>query len=430
MNKLKNITLKLKFYGWYVVAILFFSSALGVGSRQAFGLFVDPWATDFGVSVFTISAIASIGWVANGLAQPVVGKLTDRYGGRLVMSISMLILGAASVLLVIVSNIWALAFFHAIVISTVVSGIMFTPAAVLVSKWFLKRRGTAMGVVTAGGSIGSMLMIPFMAYLLILGGWRLSILSTAVIMLVIAFPCLLFILRNSPEELGLEQDGSSVSSDGLIEHPGKREGPLTAERWPQCFRSSPLWLLGGSYVVCGVTTAMIGVHFVPYSTSEGIDVSVAAWAFGLLSLMNLLGVLSAGWLSDYMPRKNLLGSIYLVRGLAFIFLAFMPASYGIWVFVAVAGVSWLATVPLTSALAAEIYGLKHVGVVVGFLTMAHQFGGAAAVLLAGISFTFLGSYLPAFLGGALLLILAGISSLSVRERQVSVRYQTVSVGLD
>ena len=116
MSSIKAFIQKFNFYGWYVVAILFFSCALGVGSRQAFGLFVDPWAQDFGVSVFTISAIASVGWVTNGLAQPIVGKLTDRYGGRQVMGISMLVLGLASVLLVIVSNIWALAFFHSIII--------------------------------------------------------------------------------------------------------------------------------------------------------------------------------------------------------------------------------------------------------------------------------------------------------------------------
>ena len=430
MSSIKAFIQKFNFYGWYVVAILFFSCALGVGSRQAFGLFVDPWAQDFGVSVFTISAIASVGWVTNGLAQPIVGKLTDRYGGRQVMGISMLVLGLASVLLVIVSNIWALAFFHSIIISSVVSGIMFTPAAVLIAKWFLKRRGTAMGIVTAGGSIGSMLLIPFMAYLLVLGGWRLSILATAAIMLLIAFPCLVFIVRNSPQELGLKQDGDHGKTKAGSSPQIESKGPLTVERWPECFRSSPLWLLGGSYVVCGVTTAMVGVHFVPYSTSEGINVSAAAWAFGLLSLLNLIGVLCAGWLSDFMPRKNLLGSIYLIRGLAFVFLAFMPASYGIWVFAAVAGISWLATVPLTSALAAEIYGLKHVGVIIGLLTMAHQFGGAIAVLLAGISFTFLGSYIPAFIAGALLLVFAGFSSLSVSERKVSVRYQPVKIGLN
>ena len=418
-----------RFYGWYIVATVFFASAIAVGTRQAFGLFVNPWADDFGVSVFAISAVASAGWVANGLAQPIVGKLTDRYGGRLVMGVSMLALGMATLVLAFATNIWMLAFVHAFVISSVISGVMFTPTTVLVARWFRRRRGTAMGIVTAGGSVGGMVLVPFMAYVLLLGGWRVAMGVVAGVMLLLALPALVFVVRGDPRDLGLSPDGMEPDAGSdAAEAGGQRRGPLTVDRWPQCFRSAPLWLLGGSYVVCGVTTAMVGVHFIPYASSEGIEVGTAALAFGVLSFLNLLGVLGAGWLSDRMPRKNILALIYWVRAIAFLLLALLPGAYGIWAFALVAGVSWLATVPLTSALASEIYGVKHLGVVVGLLTMVHQFGGAAAVLLAGASFTFLDTYSPAFLGGAVLLVAAGASSFAVRERAVSARYAAAPVG--
>lgn len=412
-----------RFYGWYIVATVFFASTIAVGTRQAFGLFVDPWKDEFEVSVFAISAVASAGWVVNGFAQPIVGRLTDQHGGRVVMGGSMVALGAATLALAFATNIWMLAFVHAFVISSVISGVMFTPATVLVARWFRRRRGAAMGIVTAGGSIGGMVLVPFMAYVLLLGGWRVTIGVVAGIMLLLALPALLFVVRDDPKDLGLQPDGemADAGSDSS-EVGGQRRGPLTLERWPQCFRSAPIWLLGGSYVVCGVTTAMVSVHFILYATDAGVQVSTAALAFGLLSFLNLMGVIGVGWLSDRMPRKNILALIYWVRGLAFLLLAVLPAAYGIWAFALVAGVSWLATVPLTSALASEIYGVKHVGVVVGLLTMVHQFGGAAAVLLAGASFTFLGTYSPAFFGGAVLLIVAGASSFAVRERAVSARY--------
>ena len=390
-----------RFYGWYIVAAVFFVSAVAIGTRQAFGLFVGPWTEEFGVSVVVISAVSSAGWVVNGLAQPVVGRLSDRFGSRVVMATGMGVLGVATLLLALSPNIWVLAFLHAIVISFAISGVMFTPSTALIARWFRRRRGTAMGLITSGGSIGGIVLVPFLAYLLILGGWRVTFAVIGVIMLVGALPVLLFVIRDDPKELGLVPDGGAGDAQlDLSEVGGQRRGPLTADRWTQCFRSAPLWLLGTSYVVCGVTTAMIGTHYIPFATSQGISTGVAALAFALLSFLNLVGVLGAGWLSDRMPRKNILALVYLVRGVAFVLLAVLPGAFGIWAFALVAGVSWLATVPLTSALASEIYGVKNIGMIVGLLTMVHQFGGAVAVLLAGVSFSVLGSYAPAFVGAA------------------------------
>jgi len=423
MAKLAGDPSTSRFYGWYVVAAVFFVSAVAIGTRQAFGLFVGPWAEEFGVSVVVISAVSSAGWVVNGLAQPVVGRLTDRFGGRVVMSTGMAVLGSATLLLAASPNIWVLAFLHVVVISFAISGVMFTPSTALIARWFRRRRGTAMGIVTSGGSIGGIVLVPLLAYLLILGGWRVTFVAVGAVMLAGALPVLLFVIRDNPEDLGLEPDGGGADARlDLSQAGGQRRGPLTADRWPQCFRSAPLWLLGTSYVVCGVTTAMVGTHYIPFATSEGISTGVAALAFALLSFLNLVGVLGAGWLSDRMPRKNILATVYWVRGIGFVLLAVLPAGIGIWAFAVVAGISWLATVPLTSALASEIYGVKNIGIIVGLLTMVHQLGGAAAVLLAGVSFAVLGSYTPAFAGSAALLVAAGTASYMVRERTVSVRY--------
>ncbi len=408
------------FYGWYVVAAIFFVSMTAIGSRQAFGLFVNPWSKEFGVSVATISAISSVGWVINGLAQPVVGRLTDRYGGRVTMGTSLLVLGVGTVILSVSPNIWVLGFIHAAVISFAVGGVMFTPSTTVIARWFRRKRGTAMGILAAGGSFGGILGVPFLAYLLLLTDWRLTWGIVAAVMLLIGLPLLLVVVRNDPWQLGLQPDGETAEEAGRAGPP--RLGPLTAEHWPQCFRSAPLWLLGMSYVVCGITTAMVATHFVPYAENEGISASTAALAFGLLSAMNLMGVIGAGWLSDRMPRKNILTAIYWTRGVGFLLLAFLPAGVGIWAFAAVAGISWLATVPLTSALASEIYGVKNMGTIVGILTMAHQFGGAAAVFLAGVSFDVLGSYTPAFAGAAATLAVAGVTASLVQERLTSARY--------
>jgi predicted MFS family arabinose efflux permease len=123
-----------------------------------------------------------------------------------------------------------------------------------------------------------------------------------------------------------------------------------------------------------------------------------------------------------MPRKTLLGLVYLVRSLAFLLLVVLPGSWALWGFAVVGGMSWLATVPLTTALTADVYGLRHLGMLAGLITMAHQVGGALAVYLFGLAFDWLGSYDAAFLTGAGLLLLAGLLSLTIRERAYSVRY--------
>jgi len=148
----------------------------------------------------------------------------------------------------------------------------------------------------------------------------------------------------------------------------------------------------------------------------------------VLSGINAGGVLVVGLLSDRWQRKNLLGAVYLVRGLGFVLLIVLPGSTAIWAFAVVGGMSWLATVPLTASLTADVYGVRNLGTLFGFANMAHQLGGAAAVMLFGWAFTVWGSYDITFAIGALALLGAGIVSLSIREKQDSVRYSPVPEG--
>ena len=413
------------FYGWYVIGAMFFMALIAVGPRQGLGLFFETWTETFGISITTLSLIVSAGWVANGVAHPFTGTLTDRYGGRIVMSTSMVALGVGSVLLGFVASPWTLAAVYVLVISPAMAGVLFVPASALASRWFKRQRGTAISVLTSGGSAGGMLVVPFMAYLFVLGDWRMTWMVIGAIMLVVAAPLLWFVLRDNPRDLGLWPDGDDGPADEAaatsITGLG-RQGPFAVDRWREAYRTPPMWVLTSTYVVCGITTGSIAVHFVPYAVSAGISISTAALAFALLNLINLIGLLTSGYISDRVLRKNLLTVIYAVRGLAFISLAVFPAGAGLWVFAVVGGASWLATVPQTSALVAEIYGVQRAGVLNGMLTMVHQVGGAAAVFGAGLVFDLSGSYTPFFIVAAATLAFASIMSWVLRERSCSVRY--------
>ena len=196
------------------------------------------------------------------------------------------------------------------------------------------------------------------------------------------------------------------------------------DEWVQSFRSWPMWQLSASYTVCGVTTGMISAHFVPYAIGQGSSGSLAAIIFGFMMALNVLGGLGAGLIGDRIGRKNLLAAVYALRGFAFIFLLLFPGATGLWVFAVLAGFSWIASVPLTNSLTADVYGLRSLATISGISFLCHQVGSFVSILAAGLLFDITGSYtLPFAIGGALLFP-AAISAFSINERKYSSRYQT------
>ena len=408
------------FYGWYVAGALFFAMFLSIGMRQGFGIFVATWESEFGVGVAAISLAASIGWFVNGSSQVLMGWLIDRIGGRIVITVAALLLGASVLLMAAANSVLHLIVIYGMVMSLASAGLAGGPPGAVMVRWFQRKRGAAMSLLTSGGSIGGLVLVPFLTYLFLWTNWRSAWLIGGALVLVLGVPLLYLVLRDDPADLGLQPDGVRYTSAGA--RAAAPSGPLFANRWRDAYRSAPMWQLSIAYWVCGVTTASISVHYVRWAVAEGISPATAALAFGLLSGINAIGVLLIGPLSDRVPRKTLLGAVYLIRGVAFLLLVVLPGSAALWSFAIVGGASWLATVPLTTALAADVYGVRHLGTLAGLINFAHQAGGALAVLLFGLVFDAQGSYDYAFLACVVTLVGAGLVSLSIRERRYSCRY--------
>ena len=408
------------FYGWYVAGALFFAMFLSIGMRQGFGIFVETWQTEFGVGVAAISLAASVGWFVNGSSQVLMGWLIDRIGGRIVITVAALLLGASVLLMAAASSVLHLIVIYGLVMSLASAGLAGGPPGAVVVRWFRRKRGAAMSLLTSGGSIGGLVLVPFLTYLFLWTNWRSAWLIGGGIVLVLGVPLLYLVLRDDPADVGQQPDGARIVA-GKAPAPAPA-GPLLANRWSEAFRSAPMWQLSIAYWVCGVTTASISVHYVRWAAAEGITPATAALAFGLLSGINAVGVLLIGPLSDRVPRKTLLGAVYLIRGVAFLLLVVLPGPAALWGFAIVGGASWLATVPLTTSLAADVYGVRHLGTLAGLINFAHQTGGALAVYLFGLVFDAQGSYDYAFLACVATLAGAGLVSLSIRERRYSSRY--------
>ncbi|MFL2652863.1 MAG: MFS transporter [Dehalococcoidia bacterium] len=404
------------YYGWLIVGVLFLFNSIGIGTRQGFGIFVDTWGSEWEVNVSSISLAASIGWLVNGLANPILGQLSDKYGPKIVMVFCSLIVSLSSILVATSYNVFTLSFYYGFLISfaTGTGG----PLGIILSRWFARRRGVAMGAVMAGGSIGSLFFIPLLTFIAINYSWELAWVVVGLFGLIVVVPSSIIVLKNTPSDLNLSEEDSKKDNLDTAEE----SGPLWVDNWTTAYNSKPMWQLSLGYFVCGITTASISVHFIKWAISENISTSEAALSFGVLSAVNGVSVFCSGYFSDIFQRRIILGLVYAIRGIAFLALLLLSGQVALWAFAIVGGMSWLATVPLTTALTSEIYGQKKLGSLVGLINMSHQLGGAGAVLLFGMVFDIFGNYDFGLWVGVISLIIASIASFSISEKKFSSRF--------
>ena len=350
---------------------------------------------------------------------------------------------------------WFIAVFS-IVINTCLSAASITNMLALVVRWFRRKRSKATGLAAAGTSIGGLLMIPFAAYLMgvlnesgltIAGvelvGWRTVWFLLGMMVVFLAAPLAMFFLRPSPADMGLNTDGDPNPEDAPAgSAPLQRQSGLyEVDNWRQCFKTPPMWQLSGAYVVCGITTGLLSIHFIPYAedvlpntvnflwmTFDDKKV-FAALLFGAMTGLNAAGVIITGFLGDRMRRKNVLAVVYATRCVAFMALVFLPlfgyGMQGLVAFALLSGMSWVASVPLTSTLTADVYGFRALGTISGWVFFSHQIGSFFSIQFAGYAYEWFGnSYFWPFLIAGLTLIPAAIMAYSIKEHHYSGRYNS------
>ena len=410
------------YHGWFIVAAAMFIALVSMGPRVGFGVFVIPMSDDFGWSRSAISLAGTVAAIVGGCTQPVLGRMFDIVGGRKLMLTGLAVFAFSTLLLAFTNHIIYLIIVFGVLMAVGSSAGTMNTAAALVSKWFHRRRATAIALIASGGSMGGLILVPFIAFIMPIVGWRNTWLVLGATVLFLALPMAFLIIKNDPSEVGkLPDGGDDIAGD--LTGTNVPHGPLEVDYWLHAFKSMPLWQLCGGYFVCGVTTTMMATHYVPYAIEEGFSASTAAMAFAVLSALNMIGVLGAGFLGDRVGRKNLLAFIYGMRGVGYAVLVTAPGLWGLYGFAIIGGFSWLATIPLTISLTSEVYGLRNIGTLSGIVFMAHQIGGAMSVQFAGIMKDVTGEYTIPFAIGGLLLAFASVASFSIREKEYSSRYQ-------
>jgi MFS family permease len=388
---------------WIIVGICFLALAVSFSARTSISQIMEPMEKELGWSRSTTSGAASLAQIFMAIASPIVGNLVDRFGPRLLLSAGLAAVGGGILLSAGAHAPWQFYFAY-----SVISGIGFGTAAThvvstIVSLTFTARRGLAVGIATAGATAGQFVVIPILGRVLAYTDWRTSyvVLGLAALAFV---PLVLVLMRPS--------SGASAS---------RRTGPTEplGERLAFLFRSPTFHLLFWSFFICGITTSgVIEVHLISYSVFCGFTLPEGSDALALLMLVNMGGMVLAGWLTDRMNRPLLLGAIYVLRGLAFIVLMFIANDYTLLVaFAIMFGVFDYSTVPVTASLAASHLGLKIMGLTMGLLTAGHALGAAVGSQMGGVLFDLFATYLWTWVVALITALLAGVLCFIIRENR-------------
>ncbi|MGH8707200.1 MAG: MFS transporter [Burkholderiales bacterium] len=386
---------------WAVVAVGFVGLALSFAYRNLLQLSMTGIEADLGWSRSFVSLGATVGLFGMAMGNLFGGVLIDRYGPRNVVTAGFVALGAG-----ILGTALAYAPWQYLVLFGAVAGVGFgllTPVVLssAVARYFVQRRGLALGITTSGGTTGQIVLIPLAAVLLAAYDWRTAFTAAGVLALLLA-PVAYLALRDAGE-------GAAAPS-----------GPprSLATDLGALLRSPVFHLLFWGFFLCGFTSiGVIETHFVPYATFCGFPTTTAANAFGLLSLLNLVGIILAGWLADRMNRALLLAAIYGLRGLTFVLLLGITDNLPqLFLFAGLFGLFDYATVPVVASLVASHIGLRVMGFAMGLIGMAHQLGAAAGALGGGIAFDLYNSYAGLWMASLAFALVAAALSILIRPQ--------------
>ncbi|WLD92574.1 MFS transporter [Alkalihalobacillus sp. AL-G] len=405
-------------YGWIVVWLTFFAVLLAAGIRSITGVIMIPLEQEFEWSRSAISFAFAINLTLYGFSGPFIAAGLERAGIRKTMVYAMLLLVFGLIVSLFMFEIWQLHLIWGIIIGIGCGVFLTVLSATVANNWFEKRRGMVLGLLMAGTAAGQMLFLPLLAYLTEEYSWRAG-LYVFIGLGALMIPIIAIWMKDKPSEKGLlpygmiKQDVSPITT--------KRQNPVKAAfetLWTGA-RSVPFWLLSISFFICGLsTTGLIGTHFIPASTHNGIPEVQAASLFAFMGIFNIIGTMFSGWLSDRLDNRWLLFWYYGLRGLSLLALPFVleDQSYLLLIgFAVFYGLDWIATVPPTIRLATDYFGKKRGAIIYGWVFAAHQVGAGVAAFLGGYFYEIFHGYTITFISAGALCIVATLFVLSIKK---------------
>ncbi|HUZ75195.1 MAG TPA: MFS transporter [Stellaceae bacterium] len=386
-------------YAWVVVAVAFVTFLVAAGIRSAPTVLIVPLENEFGWSRADISFAIGVQLLCYGLIGPFAAGLAERFGLRVTLLGAIALTALSFGTTVLVSAPWQLVLVWGLGSGIGTGAAALVLAAIIANRWFVARRGFALGVLTASAAGGQLVFLPLIAYVTAALGWRAAVGIASLIALVV-LPPVFFLMRDRPADVGLRPYG--VPEDAPAEPPVRRANPITAAflALGDAVRSRDFWLLSGSFFVCGATTfGLMGTHFIPACLDHGIPEETAANVVASMGICALIGTTVSGWLTDRFDSRRLLCGYYALRGVSLLFLPY-ALDNSFWGLIAIGlfnGLDWITTVPPTMRLTTSIFGVQRAGIIYGWVMVMHQFGAAVFAFAAGVLRTESGTYSSAFI---------------------------------
>ncbi|HWR38943.1 MAG TPA: MFS transporter [Patescibacteria group bacterium] len=407
-------------YSWVILLTTFVALLIAAGVRSTPGVLIVPFEQYFGWNRAQISAALAVNLLLYGFCGPFAAALLELYGVRRVMTAALLLIILGTGMTTGMTASWQLMLLWGLVVGMGSGFLSPVLGTVVANRWFVKRRGLAVGIFSAAGSAGQIIFLPVFSWLLIGYSWQavtwfISFTAVAAAGIVIGF------MRNRPEDLDLLPYGAEQKTERLGDD----------DPWDLIFAGlkaaithREFWLISGSFFVCGASTGgLVGTHFIPACVDHGVPEVTAAGILAASGVCNLIGAVAAGWLSDKFDNRWLLFWFYLLRGITLAWLPFELGSTGSISFILIIvfyGLDWVATIPPTVRLVSDIFGPLS-GVVFGWMMVIHQIGAALAAYSGGVLHSLLGSYQWPFIScGILCFLAAGLVVKMKNHRQSKV----------
>jgi MFS family permease len=420
---LKRPPLSLPFYyGWFVLALCFLTTLTSAGVRSSPSVLIHPLEAEFGWSRALIASAISMNLLLFGVASPISGWLIDRYGPRKVMlgSLGLLIIGVSGTMAM--NQFWQFFLVWGVIVGFGAGGVGSVLTATVGNRWFIAKRGLALGILGSASSTGQIIFLPLFMAMITYAGWRMGSMALIVVALIL-LPLIYLFMCDDPSEIGLEPYGAGqtvAASSGVTSLRGmrSRNASITLR---EVVRAPTFWLLAGSFFVCGGTAnGLIGTHLIPHEIDRGIPQIAAASLLGVMGALNMVGTIFSGWMIDRVQPQRWLALVYALRGVSLLILPFVENMPGFFVFAVIYGLDWFATVPPSMAITADTFGRENVGKVYGWIFMSHQIGAAVMASSAGALRTWMGDYQFAFLSGGVIAMIAAGLALQIKPTQQQV----------
>jgi len=399
-------------YGWIVTLASAGIMATCSLSVYTFGVFLEPLLEHFRWDRGPLSLAPSIAYLVAGFLAIATGKLSDRYGPRILASVGGVMMGAAFMLMTQVSTLRDAYIFWGLFMG-LAFGCFIAPLVSTIPRWFVQKRGMAVGILATGFGLGAVIS-PLLAQMLISAyDWRKAFLILGVIAWALILP-LAQLVRKSPAQVGLRpygehDDGQDQAGEVAVE--GLSLG--------QAVRGISFWLYGAIGFLWFFSLQAIVVHIVPHATASGITEIAAASILSIMAGCSVISRASIGFIADRLGARRTLSLCLILSTLAFAWLIFAQEIWAFYIFAIVFGLAYGGVIPLATLVPAELFGTRSLGMVIGGLMLYNTIGGAGGAPFAGYVYDTTQSYrvvLPVLFAVSVITAVLGVILLKYRGR--------------